>query len=316
VADSSEVAGRAAPLVTAPRSDAWVKRTGATAIAYFHLTKPRVIELLLVTTLPAMILAAGKMPSWSLIVEVLLGGALAAGGANTINCWIERDRDHLMRRTAHRPLPAGDIAPEGALAFGLALEVLAFALLWSTVNLLAAVLAVSAMLFYVFVYTIWLKPRSPHNIVIGGAAGAVPVLVGWAAVTGRVDTPAWILFAIVFFWTPPHFWALSLRYFDDYKAAGIPMLPVAKGVPAAVRQILVYCVIVVVITFTLPLSTGFVGPLYVAAAALLGVLFIGRAVRLARDTSPTQAIRLFTTSNTYLALLFAMIAIDTLIRSA
>ena len=143
----------------------------------------------------------------------------------------------MMRRTAHRPLPHGDVKPEGALVFGLVLEALAFALLWSTVNLLSAVLAVSAMLFYVFVYTIWLKPRSPQNIVIGGAAGAVPVLVGWAAVTGSLAAPAWVLFAIVFFWTPPHFWALSLKYFDDYKAAGIPMLPVAKGIPAAVRQI-------------------------------------------------------------------------------
>ena len=230
MAHSFEVAGRGTPRVTDPGPGAvspaeprsWVRRTGATALAYFHLTKPRVIELLLVTTLPAMILAAGEMPSLLLIGEVLLGGALAAGGANTINCWIERDRDHLMRRTAHRPLPSGDIKPEGALVFGLVLEALAFALLWSTVNLLSAVLAVSAMLFYVFVYTIWLKPRSPQNIVIGGAAGAVPVLVGWAAVTGSLAAPAWILFAVVFFWTPPHFWALSLRYFDDYKAAGHP----------------------------------------------------------------------------------------------
>ena len=255
MADSSELAGRPAPLVThrdvQARSEPvpaerWTRRAGATALAYFHLTKPRVIELLLVTTLPAMILAAGEMPPAALIVKVLVGGALAAGGANTINCWIERDRDHLMRRTAHRPLPQGDVAPEGALIFGLVLEALAFALLWSTVNLLSAVLAVSAMLFYVFVYTIWLKPRSPQNIVIGGAAGAVPVLVGWAAVTGSLAAPAWILFAIVFLWTPPHFWALSLRYFDDYKAAGIPMLPVAKGIPTAVRQIVIYSVVVVV----------------------------------------------------------------------
>jgi len=189
VGESSEVAGRAAPLVIQARDDVagtdhWTRRAGHTALAYFHLTKPRVIELLLVTTLPAMILAEGQMPSLGLIFAVLFGGALAAGGANTINCWIERDRDQLMRRTAHRPLPHGDVKPEGALVFGLVLEVVAFALLWSTVNLLSASLAVGAMLFYVFVYTIWLKPRSPQNIVIGGAAGAVPVLVGWAAVTG------------------------------------------------------------------------------------------------------------------------------------
>jgi heme o synthase len=293
----------------------WDRRALHTALAYFHLTKPRVIELLLVTTLPSMILADGKMPSIGLILAVLLGGALAAGGANTINCWIERDRDQMMRRTAHRPLPHGDVKPEGALVFGLVLEALAFALLWSTVNLLSATLAVSAMLFYVFVYTIWLKPRSPQNIVIGGAAGAVPVLVGWAAVTGGLAAPAWILFAIVFFWTPPHFWALSLKYYDDYKAAGIPMLPVAKGIPAAVRQIVVYSFVVVAITFTLPLTTDSVGVLYIVVAAVLGALFIAQAIRLARDTTPAQAIRLFTYSNTYLALLFAAVAVDTLLHA-
>ena len=165
--------------------------------AYVLLTKPRVIELLLVTTVPAMILADDGLPSLALIGAVLLGGALAAGGANTINCWIERDRDRLMHRTERRPLPAGQIEPGRALVFGIALEAIAFLWLWETVNLLAAALAVSAMLFYVFVYTIWLKPRSPQNIVIGGAAGAVPVLVGWAAVTGTLDAPAWVLFAIV-----------------------------------------------------------------------------------------------------------------------
>ena len=196
---------------------------------------------------------------------MLVGGALAAGGANTINCWIERDRDQVMHRTAHRPLPSGQVSPEGALVFGLVLEVAAFALLWGTVNLLSAVLAVSAMLFYVFVYTIWLKPRSPQNIVIGGAAGAVPVLVGWAAVTGEVAAPAWVLFAIVFFWTPPHFWALSLRYFDDYKAAGIPMLPVAKGVDVALREILVYSVVVFATTLVLPFVAD-TGAIYLVAA--------------------------------------------------
>jgi protoheme IX farnesyltransferase len=320
VGESSDVAG-AAPLVIQSRAEVATaegrtRRAAHIALAYFHLTKPRVIELLLVTTLPAMILAEGEMPSIGLILSVLVGGALAAGGANTINCWIERDRDQLMRRTAHRPLPHGDVKPEGALVFGLVLEVLAFALLWSTVNLLSASLAVGAMLFYVFVYTIWLKPRSPQNIVIGGAAGAVPVLVGWAAVTGDLAAPAWILFAIVFFWTPPHFWALSLKYFDDYQAAGIPMLPVAKGIPTAVRQIVAYSVIVVAITFTLPLTTDSVGAVYLVAAAVLGALFIAQAIRLARETTPAQAIRLFTYSNTYLALLFAAVAVDTLLRAA
>jgi protoheme IX farnesyltransferase len=337
VADPSHVAGRAVPYVarvndvadvadvagTNATSSETITTAGSrgsrlrrTLLAYFHLTKPRVIELLLVTTVPAMILAAGELPSLLLILEVLVGGALAAGGANTINCWIERDRDHLMRRTAHRPLPQGDVDPHGALVFGLVLEAAAFAVLWSTVNLLSAVLAVSAMLFYVFVYTIWLKPRSPQNIVIGGAAGAVPVLVGWAAVTGEVAAPAWVLFAIVFFWTPPHFWALSLRYFDDYKNAGFPMLPVVKGVKVAVRQIVIYTVVVIGTSLVLPFTTDNVGPLYVACAALLGLGFLVHAVRLARDASPERAIKLFMYSNTYLALLFAAVALDTLIRSA
>jgi len=313
-----EVAGRAAPLLIAhtphtpsPR----LRRAGITALAYFHLTKPRVIELLLVTTVPAMILAAGELPSLVLIVEVLLGGAFAAGGANTINCWIERDRDQVMKRTAGRPLPMGLVSPRRALVFGLVLEAGAFGFLWGTVNLLSAVLAVSAMLFYVFVYTIWLKPRTPQNIVIGGAAGAVPVLVGWASVTGTVGAPAWVLFAIVFLWTPPHFWALSLRYLDDYAAAEIPMLPVARGTAVAVRQILVYSVVVVAASMTLPI-VGDAGALYVGAAAILGVLLVAQAARLARGFSPERAIRLFTFSNTYLALLFAAVAIDTLVRAA
>jgi len=287
---------------------------GTTAFLYFQLTKPRVVELLLVTTVPAMILAAGELPSVSLIVAVLVGGALAAGGANTINCWIERDRDQIMRRTAHRPLPSGQIAPTRALVFGLVLELAAFALLWGTVNLLSSLLAVGATLFYVFVYTIWLKPRSPQNIVIGGAAGAVPVLVGWASVTGSLSAAPWVLFAIVFFWTPPHFWALSLRYYDDYEAAGIPMLPVAKGVAVALREIMVYTVVVVATTLVLPLVAD-TGVIYLAAAVVLGATFFWRAVQLVRDGSPERAIKFFMLSNLYLALLFAAIPVDTLVFS-
>ena len=282
--------------------------------AYFALTKPRVIELLLVTTVPAMILAAGELPSIALIAEVLLGGALAAGGANTLNCWIERDRDQVMRRTHGRPLPMGQIKPIRALVFGIVLEVAAFFWLWLTVNLLSAALAVSAMLFYVFVYTIWLKPRSAQNIVIGGAAGAVPVLVGWAAVTGTLAAPAWVLFAIIFCWTPPHFWALSLRYRDDYAAAGIPMLPVVKGAAAAAHQIVVYSVIVVAVTLSL-LFFESMGVVYVVSAIVLGALFVWQATKLLRDASPQRAMKLFMFSNTYLALLFAAIAVDTLVRS-
>jgi heme o synthase len=292
-----------------------VMRATSRVRAYFLLTKPRVIELLLVTTLPAMVLAAGRLPSLALMGAVLLGGALAAGGANTINCWIERDRDRVMKRTRHRPLPAGRIAPARALAFGVVLEVAAFLWLWATVNLLAASLAVSAMLFYVFVYTIWLKPRSPQNIVIGGAAGAVPVLVGWAAVTGTIDAPAWVLFAIVFLWTPPHFWALSLRYQDDYAAAGIPMLPVVSGITRAVRQIVLYAVLVVAITLTLFWFES-MGVIYLAAAVGLGAAFVWQALSLRRDATPQRAMRLFTFSNTYLALLFGAIALDTLIRAS
>jgi heme o synthase len=282
--------------------------------AYGLLTKPRVIELLLVTTLPAMVLAAGELPSVTLMGAVLVGGALAAGGANTINCWIERDRDRVMHRTRHRPLPAGDIAPGRALVFGVVLETAAFFWLWATVNLLSAALAVSAMLFYVFVYTIWLKPRSPQNIVIGGAAGAVPVLVGWAAVTGRVDAPAWVLFAVVFCWTPPHFWALALRYQEDYAAAGIPMLPVVSGITNVVRQIIVYSLVVVAITLLL-LRFESMGILYVAAAVGLGAMFVWQALALRRDATKQRAMRLFSFSNTYLGLLFAAIAADTLIRA-
>ncbi len=301
--------GSVAPPASGGRHAASVLR------AYLLLTKPRVIELLLVTTVPAMVLAAGELPSLTLVLAVLLGGALAAGGANTINCWIERDRDELMQRTHDRPLPAGAIAPRDALVFGLALEIAAFAWLWTTVNLLAASLAVAAMLFYVFVYTIWLKPRSPQNIVIGGAAGAVPVLVGWAAVTGRLEAPAWVLFAIVFCWTPPHFWALALRYRSDYAAAGIPMLPVVKGARTVSSHILAYAVVVVAVTLSL-LGFADMGVLYIVAAIGLGAAFIVEALRLRRETTPARAIRLFTFSNTYLALLFCAIAVDTLLRAS
>jgi protoheme IX farnesyltransferase len=304
-----------APTTTSvPVARSRTRRFGASLRTYFMLTKPRVIELLLVTTLPAMILADDGMPGVGLILAVLFGGALAAGGANTINCWIERDRDHLMKRTRHRPLPSGDVDPKRALVFGLLLEVVAFAFLWSAANLLAASLAVSATLFYVFVYTIWLKPRSPQNIVIGGAAGAVPALVGWAAVTGSLALPAWILFAIVFCWTPPHFWALAMKYREDYAAAGIPMLPVVKGTKVAVQQILLYSVVVLAVSLTLPLATPMT-PLYPIVAAVLGVLFVVSAERLRRDPTPERAIKLFMFSNTYLALLFATVAVDTLIRA-
>jgi len=283
--------------------------------SYVALTKPRVVELLLVTTVPAMVLADDGLPHLGLIAAVLGGGALAAAGANTVNCWIERDRDQVMRRTQHRPLATGAVDPTGALVFGLVLEVVAFAVLWSAANLLSAALALAAALFYVFVYTIWLKPRSAQNIVIGGAAGAVPTLVGWAAVTGALAAPAWMMFAIVFVWTPPHFWALALRYRDDYAAAGIPMLPVVEGPEAAARHIFGYSLVVVAVSFCLGLTTT-VGALYLTAATVLGILFVGGAWRLMQRPDPLRAIRFFGFSNVYLAALFVTIAVDTIVRNA
>ncbi|MFM8304944.1 MAG: heme o synthase [Actinomycetota bacterium] len=283
--------------------------------SYLALTKPRVIELLLVTTVPAMVLADEGLPRLLLVLAVLVGGALGAGGANTVNCWIERDRDQVMRRTQNRPLATGAVEPTAALVFGIVLEIVGFGVLWASANLLAASLMLSATLFYVFVYTIWLKPRSPQNIVVGGAAGAVPVLVGWAAVTGSLAAPAWVMFALVFVWTPPHFWALALRYTDDYAAAGIPMLPVVKGPAATARQIFAYSWLVVAVSFALGLTTT-VGPVYLVAASVLGVIFIGGAWQLVRSPDPARAIRYFGYSNLYLASLFVAIAVDTLVRNA
>lgn len=280
--------------------------------AYVRLTKPRVIELLLVTSVPPMMLAAGGFPAGRLLAAVLIGGALAAGGANTINCWVERDSDQLMKRTHNRPLPAGEVVPSHALTFGILLNVVAFAYLALAANLLAASLTITATLFYVFVYTIWLKPRTQQNIVIGGAAGAVPVLVGWAAVRGDVGAPAWILFAVVFFWTPAHFWALAFKYRDDYARAGIPMLPVLRSAAETGRQITAYAVMTAAVTLTLGL-VAHVSLFYVVVAAVLGLAFVVQAVQLARDVSPTAAIRFFGYSNVYLLLVFAAVAADALI---
>jgi protoheme IX farnesyltransferase len=272
-----------------------------------------VIELLLVTAVPPMILAQGGLPPLGLVLAVVVGGALAAGGANTINCWIERDRDLLMRRTHGRPLPRGEIAPTAALVFGIALNVVAFILLAAAANLLAALLTLSATLFYVFVYTLWLKPRTAQNIVIGGAAGAVPALVGWAAVRNDLAAPAWLLFAVVFFWTPAHFWALALKYRDDYEAAGIPMLPVVRGIEMTTREIAGYAMVTVALTFALTL-TGEVGRFYAVAVFVLGVMFVTRALGLVRDPTPKHAIKFFGWSNVYLMLVFVAVAVDALIH--
>ncbi len=302
----------AAPVGAAEASRrSWRSQIGV----YVRLCKPRVIELLLVTTVPAMVLAQGGMPPWRLMVDVLIGGTLAAAGANAANCWLERDRDQLMRRTHHRPLPTGEVSPTAALVFAIVVEIFAGAYLWNRANALSAALAVGAALFYVFVYTIWLKPRTTQNIVIGGAAGAVPALVGWAAVTGTLGAAAWVLFVVVFYWTPPHFWALSLRYRDDYAAAGIPMLPVVAGTRAATNQILLYSVVVLGVSLLLGAFTP-VGPIYLATAIALGGLFVWKAVQLRRDPDPKRAIKFFMYSNTYLALLFVSVAVDTLVRAA
>jgi protoheme IX farnesyltransferase len=283
------------------------------ATAYFLLTKPRIIELLLVTTVPTMFIAARGVPPPWLMAATLVGGALSAASANVLNCYLDRDIDALMRRTARRPLPAHRVEPADALRFGLVLGVAGFVWLWAFVNLLSAVLATSAILFYVFVYTIGLKRRSTQNIVIGGAAGAVPVLVGWSAVTGRVDLPALVLFAIIFYWTPPHFWALSLRFKDDYAAAGVPMLPVVRGARETSTQILYYTVLLVAVTLLL-YPAGRMGAVYLAAAVALGGAFIWRALELRRNLDGRRAIRLFSFSNTYLALLFAAMALDAVVR--
>jgi protoheme IX farnesyltransferase len=282
--------------------------------AYTALTKPRIIELLLVTTIPAMFVAARGVPPLWLMVATTVGGAAAAGSANAINCWVDRDIDALMARTAHRPLVRSDVSPRNALRFGIVLGVASFALLALTVNLLAAVLASAANLFYVFVYTIGLKRRTAQNIVIGGAAGCVPVLVGWAAVTGTIELPALLLFAIVFAWTPPHFWALALRYRRDYARAGVPMLPVVMGTRETARQILLYTVLLVALTLMFG-AVADLGLLYLASALLLGAAYIVVAVRLWRAQNAATALAAFKYSITYIALLFAAMAVDAAVLS-
>jgi heme o synthase len=286
---------------------------GARVGAYVALTKPRIIELLLVTTLPTMIVAEKGWPSVGLMVATLAGGALAAGGANAINMVVDRDIDKVMHRTRNRPLVTGAISPRNALVFAITLEALAFVELWAWVNLLSAVLAVAATLFYVFVYTLWLKRTSSQNIVIGGAAGAVPVLVGWAAVTDSLSWTPFVLFALIFLWTPPHFWSLAVKYRDDYRAAHVPMLPAVATFKRTSHEILVYSVALVAVSLILaPVAS--LGVFYVAVAVALGAGFIGLAVRLLVRETPKAAMRLFSYSITYLTVLFVAMAVDVLIR--
>jgi protoheme IX farnesyltransferase len=279
---------------------------------YVALTKPRIIVLLEITALFAMVMAAHGWPGTGLVLATMAGGALAAGGANTINMWFDRDIDQEMTRTCSRPIPSGRIDATHALAFGIALEVASFAILTTFANLLAATLALTALLFYVLVYTMWLKRTSMQNIVIGGAAGAMPPLVGWAAVEGRLSVSALFLFAIIFYWTPPHFWALALLIRRDYERARVPMLPVVKGDRQTRAQIGLYTVVMVAVTM-LPVFTRSLSWVYLAGAVVLDGIFLHLALRTWRDATARSASRLFHYSLLYLALLFAVAALDSVV---
>ncbi len=295
------------------RQDARIRRPARDVVLdYVSLAKPRIIPLLLITALGGMMMAERGWPSSGLVLLTLLGGALAAAGAGAINCWIDRDLDREMLRTRRRPLPDGRIAPSHALLFGVALGIAAFLVLAFWVNVLAATLAISGLLFYVFVYTLWLKRSTVQNIVIGGAAGAVPPVVGWAAVTHRVDLTAVYLFAVIFLWTPPHFWALALRLRGDYARAQVPMLPVVHGETAARRQIVGYTLVLVALTLAVVL-TGVLGLVYLAGAVLLGAAFIGLAVLTLVSRRQRWSRLLFDYSIAYLGLLFAVMVADRLI---
>jgi heme o synthase len=281
-----------------------------TLFAYIALTKPRVIELLLVTAIPAMLLADRGAIEPLLILNTLVGGLLAAAGANTLNCVADADIDKVMKRTARRPLARATVPTRHALYFGLVLSVGSFAWLWWTTNLLSGVLAVVTILFYVFVYTLLLKRRTSQNVVWGGAAGCMPVMIGWSAVTGTIQWPALVMFAIIFFWTPPHTWALAMRYKDDYKAAGVPMLPAVATERQVTRQILIYTWLTVLTTLGLALATGW---LYAAVAFLAGAWFLTMAHQLYSGVKRGEAVkplRLFLQSNNYLAVVFLALAVD------
>ena len=305
IADSTPVAP---PVLTG------LDRARASAGAYVALTKPRIIELLLVTTVPTMVLAARGWPGWSLVAVTLVGGSLAAGSANALNCWWDRDIDVVMARTSRRPLARHTVSPTAALLFGLVLGVLATVELALTTNLLSALLADAAIAFYVGVYTMVLKRRTSQNIVWGGAAGCMPVLIGWSAVTDSLAWPAIVLFAVIFFWTPPHFWALAMRYKDDYAKADVPMLPVVATPQLVARRIVAYSWAMVATSVLLALSGS--GVVYDVAAVVLGAVFLREAhllQRRVRELQPVQPMRLFHWSITYLALLFLAVAVDQLL---
>ncbi|MEO5964898.1 MAG: heme o synthase, partial [Candidatus Limnocylindrales bacterium] len=320
VEDAGTAGGAAGP---GDGSGPATRTRGETVRAYVALTKPRIIELLLITTIPAMVLATRDLPGMDLpewlrlAFWTLLGGSLAAGSANAINQYLDRDIDLLMSRTRKRPLPANDVPPENAVVFGIVLGIISIALMAVFVNLVAAFLTLLAIAFYVFVYTLMLKRTTTQNIVIGGAAGALPPVIGWAAVTGRIEIPALLLFALVFYWTPPHFWALALRIRKDYEAAKVPMLPVVRGVPETARQIGLYTILLVAISL-LFFAVARMGVIYLGAAVILGAIFLWRAYGLWRQSdspegSLAQAIRLYRYSISYLTLLFVAVAVDSLV---
>jgi protoheme IX farnesyltransferase len=296
-----------------PQEETTPRSMGARVAAYVALTKPRIIELLLVTTVPSMIVAERGFPPLGLILLTLLGGTLSAGGANAINCYLDRDIDQLMPRTRKRPLPMHRVEPTNALIFGIVLGVVAMVLLWVTVNPLAALLSTAALLFYVFVYTMGMKRSTPQNIVIGGAAGAMPALVGWAAVTNSVELPALALFGIIFYWTPPHFWALAMRYEKDYAKAGVPMMPVVYGKHETTRHILLYSILLLAMSLAF-FAVAKMGIIYLVAALVLNGIFIGWAFKLWRNPNPKSAWGLFRFSIYHLALLFGAMAFDQLIH--
>ncbi|HYB82539.1 MAG TPA: heme o synthase [Mycobacterium sp.] len=304
------VRGRVAPSQIQGRMPG---RVQGTVLAYLALTKPRVIELLVVTAIPAMLLAHRGTVNPLLIVNTLIGGMLAAGGANTLNCVADADIDKVMKRTARRPLARAAVPMRNALVLGLALSVASFFWLWWTTNLLSGLLAMATVAFYVFVYTLWLKRRTPQNVVWGGAAGCMPVMIGWSAVTGTIGWPALAMFAIVFFWTPPHTWALAMRYKEDYKLAGVPMLPAVATERQVTKQILIYTWLTVLATLVLALATGW---LYAAVAVVAGVWFLAMAHQLyagVRAGEPVKPLRLFLQSNNYLAVVFCALAVDSAI---
>ncbi len=280
---------------------------------FVALTKPRIIELLLITTLPTMIVARRGVPSGWLMLATLVGGALSAGGANATNMFVDRDIDAVMKRTSRRPLVTGAVSPPEALAFAIALEVVSFVVLWQFVNLLSAVLALSAALFYVFVYTIALKRRSTQNIVIGGAAGAVPVLVGWTAVTDRLTWAPVMLFVLIVVWTPSHFWALAVKYREDYAAAGVPMLPAVASFERVARQIIFYSLALVAVSVGFAL-VAHMGWIFWAVALPAGALYVVYALLLRAGGTTKAAMALFKYSITYVTVIFAAMAVDTLVR--